>query len=174
MLPASISATSILLFVFPVIATAAVLSHVFDINMTKTAILGAIFAGVIISAALVVGAISWPIIAGAAIVGTLFAGVVITADMILDEIVGQNTEGTFNTINFEQSGIVPNVNPAVRMTNRVPERFRTSGLDLSGVDNSSTAAIPELEVNMSLDGRDVTSQTGRYRRDETSRRGRNG
>jgi len=90
MLPASISATAILSFLLPTIAVATVLSHVFDINMTKTAILGAIFGGVIITGAAVVGAISFPVIAGAAIIGTLFAGVTITAGMVLEELFGSD------------------------------------------------------------------------------------
>lgn len=86
----SIGATQLLVFLLPVIGTAALLNHIFGFNMTKTAILGVIFGGVIIGAAAIVGAISWPVIAGAAIVGTLFAGVGITTAMVLDALVNEN------------------------------------------------------------------------------------
>jgi len=199
LLPASISATAIISFVLPTIAVAAVLSHLFGFDMTQTAILGAIFAGVIITGAAVLGAISWPVIAGAAIVGTLFAGVAITTSMVLDALINENAPAAVTGDNRElstdlETGFVdPSKIPGLKQAYELGQAIggATGGeIKSDGIMrvHAGETLLPESEFDRNppnlggsfegarqqirMDGRDVTNQTGRYRMDETARRGR--
>jgi len=220
LLPATITAIGIVTFVFPVIASAAILSHIFGFNMTKVAVLGAIFGGVILTATaiitslfgpvaitggLVIGGISWPVIAGAAIIGVLFAGVTITSAMIIDAIVDEDAPAAVTGKNRELSANLetgfadPRKIPVLEQAFEAGKGARDliggqSGgmINADGImkvhagerllsedefDRSTsmgTTGNPLDSPQVFIDGRNITSETGRYRRDETSRRGRNG
>lgn len=213
LLPTTITASAIIAFMLPTIAAAKILNHLFGFNMTKLAVLGAIFGGitltgigimtylfggVAIGGGLVISSITWPVIAAAAIVGVLFAGVAITSAMVLDAILNEDAEAAVTGENRELS---PELETGFADPRDIP--ILAQAYDLGQAVGGATGGkirsdgimrvhageqlLPESEFDRNppdlggsvqgaqprvmMDGRDVTDQTGRYRKDETSRRG---
>lgn len=184
LLPASITATSILTFMLPVIGTAAVLSHLFGFDMTKLAVLGAIFGGVALTGAgiisyvfggitiggtLVLSSITWPVIAGAAIIGVLFAGVAITSAMVLNAIIDEDAPAAVTGDNRELS---PELETGFVDPRKIPGLKQTfeAGQE-TGKFLQDNVSINIGKQTVRLDGRDVTQETGKYRGNETALRG---
>jgi hypothetical protein len=161
----------------PTIATAAVLNHVFGFNMTKTAILGAIFGGIIIGAASIVGTITWPVIAAAAIVGTLFAGVAISGAMVIDALINENAPAAVKGDNRElspdaETGFVdPREVPGLKQAFNAGQDFGEEIDDFNQRQKSRGAEDNTGSIMIMLDGARVDEQTGKHRFGRTTRRG---
>jgi hypothetical protein len=143
--------------------------------MTKGTILSAIFAGIGMTVAAILAAVFGGIaMTPAAILGAIFGVVVMTAGLILDEI--------FGDVEITAQDIVDEVTPDTPSSpggGNVPIPIPTlppSAMPFSGGGNLDVnagggfRANRNQEVNVYIDGREVTDETARFRYDRTGRR----